>query len=194
MPEIAKPDGHRAGDRFRAALLDLRRAARSLEGEVRHVRAYFASGPRPAGEAGARLPLARVIPSSEHAWLDWAAGVTALAPAFFGDSRRGRWASALLGGGILASAALADQRPSVTRVVPVDAHAALDLLLGAAVLLSPLVLGYAWRDRPSAIAHAAAGATMISTALVTDYRPSRGVGLPASRPLPPPASTDEPIT
>ena len=122
------------------------------------------------------LPLARFVSQDVHSLTDYASGALSLGTAIMADSTEARFAGAALGGSAIAVAALTDCRLSAAKVIPIEAHEAIDHLWGAAAIAAPFVLGY-WKKEPAVAAlQILAGASTILTSLFTDYRAARGVG------------------
>jgi len=122
------------------------------------------------------LPLVRMVPQDIHSLLDYANAAAALGSAALAESTEARIAGATLGGTMIAVSALTDVRLSAAKVIPVEAHEAVDHLWGAASIAAPFVLGY-WKKEPAVAAiQVLVGATSILTSLFTDYRAAKGVG------------------
>lgn len=122
------------------------------------------------------LPLARVIPQDIHSLMDYAAGGTCLGTALWAETSNAKLAGAMLGTSVLCVSALSDYRLSAVKLIPIEAHEAIDHLWGAAAIAAPFVLGY-WRKDPAVAAiHVLTGASTILASLFTDYRAADGVG------------------
>ncbi|MGZ3423087.1 MAG: hypothetical protein ACXWUG_00455 [Polyangiales bacterium] len=127
------------------------------------------------------LPLARVVPQDAHSLLDYAAAGLCLGTAVAAESSAAKFAGAALGATALCVSAFTDDRLGVARVIPIEAHAAIDQALGIAAIAAPFALGYWKKDPAIAALHVITGASVIVTSLFTDYRASRGLGRPGSR-------------
>jgi hypothetical protein len=116
------------------------------------------------------LPIKRVIPMDVHAVLDYGNAATVGSGALMTDCPEARIASIALAASDLLVSGMTDYRLSVAKVIPIEAHEAIDYLWGAAAIAAPFVLGY-WKRAPSvALTHVIAGATNILVSLFTDYR------------------------
>ncbi len=122
------------------------------------------------------LPLARVIPQDVHSVMDYAAAATCLATALWAESTSARVAGAMLGSSVLCVSALTDYRLSAVKLIPIEAHEAIDHVWGLAAIAAPFVLGYWKRDPAVAALHVLTGASTILASLFTDYRAADGVG------------------
>jgi hypothetical protein len=117
-----------------------------------------------------RLPLARWIPQDYHSFGDYGGGLAMAACAVATDDRAAHLASAALASSVLGVSAITDYRISAAKIIPIEAHEALDHVWGLAAIAAPFVLGY-WKTAPKiAIAHVAAGVSVIIGSLLTDYR------------------------
>jgi len=120
------------------------------------------------------LPVARWIPMDIHSMLDYGNSLTTGAGALMTDCTAAQIASVALGSSYLAVSGLTDYRLSVAKVIPIEAHEAIDYVWGAAAIAAPFVFGY-WKKAPGvALSHVIAGASNILVSLVTDYRAYRG--------------------
>jgi hypothetical protein len=116
------------------------------------------------------LPLSRIIPQDVHSVADYANGVTTGAGFFLCSDPRAKVASAVLGASVIGVSLLTDYRLSAFKVVPIEAHEAIDHIWGASAILAPFVLGY-WKTAPKvALSHIVSGASTILASLFTDYR------------------------
>ena len=116
------------------------------------------------------LPLARLIPQDIHSLVDYATALAVGVAGFVARQRRARIAGRVVGAiGLLQSLA-SDYRLSAVKLMPIEVHELRDYVWGALNLAAPFVLGYRRRDRVASTLHIAAGATLIATALFTDYR------------------------
>lgn len=155
-------------------LLELARSLPiDLEGWLRSLGESRQLPSRPLFDA---LPLARVVPQDVHALTDYLHAVGCVSTAFIADSTEAKVAGATLGVAIGTVSALTDYRLSAAKVIPIEAHEALDYVWGATAIAAPFVLGYARKDPLAAAMHCLFGAGTILTSLFTDYRAARGVG------------------
>ena len=122
-----------------------------------------------------RLPLARLIPQDVHSIADYANGAMVGVGVGAWDPRA-KVASLVLASAVVGVSALTDYRLSLAKVIPIEAHEAIDHLWGISCIAAPFLFGY-WKTSPkTAIAHVATGAVTILASLFTDYRAYRGVG------------------
>jgi hypothetical protein len=122
------------------------------------------------------LPLSREIPQDVHSMLDYASAGICLGTALAAESTAAKFTGAALGASGVCVSALTDHRLSAAKVIPIEAHEAIDHLWGAAAIAAPFALGYWKKDPAVAAVHVLTGASMILTSLFTDYRAARGVG------------------
>lgn len=122
------------------------------------------------------LPLARAIPQDVHSVLDYAAAGTCLGTSLMAETSSGRAAGAFLGASVLCVSALTDYRLSFAKIIPIEAHEAIDHLWGLTAIAAPFVLGYWKKDPAVAAIHVITGASTILASLFTDYRAAEGVG------------------
>ena len=117
------------------------------------------------------LPLARLIPQDVHSVMDYVHAVaTSAGVVLHDDDPAAVAASIILGGSVLGVSLLTDYRLSVAKVIPIEAHEAVDYAWGALAIAAPFVLGY-WKTSPTVgLLHVIAGTGSILGALVTDYR------------------------
>lgn len=116
------------------------------------------------------LPLARWIPMDLHAMADYANGVLAGSGALITRDPAARTASLVLAVAVTGVSAITDYRLSIAKVVPIEAHEAIDHLWGIAAIAAPFVFGY-WKRSPRvAMTHVIVGAGTILASLFTDYR------------------------
>lgn len=117
------------------------------------------------------LPLARVIPQDVHSVMDYANGVAVGSGAFMADCDPvARTVSIALASSVAMVSALTDYRLSAAKVIPIEAHEAIDHLWGVAAIAAPFVFGY-WKRSPRvALMHVMSGAGTILASLFTDYR------------------------
>jgi hypothetical protein len=122
------------------------------------------------------LPLARVIPQDLHSMMDYASGGLCLGTAIAAESSAAKFAGAALGATSVCVSALTDYRLSAAKVIPIEAHEAIDHVFGIAAIAAPFALGYWKKDPAVAALHVLTGASVIVASLFTDYRAARGVG------------------
>jgi hypothetical protein len=123
-----------------------------------------------------KLPLARVVPQDVHSVLDYGGALGALSTALFADSATAKIAGAALGASVATVSVLTDCRLAPVKVIPIEAHEAIDHGWGLLAIAAPFVLGYYKRDPGVAALHVILGATTILASLFTDYRAAEGVG------------------
>lgn len=112
----------------------------------------------------------RIIPTSVHGAIDYLLGlVVAASPWLFGFADGGANIHLILGGGIIAAAALTDFELGLFRVIPMPVHLMLDAGIGVLALATPWLFGV------SAFTglHVALGIAEIGMALMTSTRPTR---------------------
>lgn len=154
------------GEQIKALIKSVERIAKGLT----------ASREIPSRPLLGALPLKRIIPQDVHSVADYTSALTAGAGAIVGDSVEAQIASALLATSGLGVAACTDYRLSAVKLIPIEAHEAIDYLWGAAAIAAPFALGYYKKDPIAAALHLFAGASTIVTSLITDYRAAVGVG------------------
>lgn len=121
------------------------------------------------------LPLARVIPQDIHSVADYVNGLSVGSGAFLSDDPRAKLASVFLAVAGIGVSAITDYRLSLAKIVPIEAHEAIDHIWGISAIAAPFVLGY-WKTSPKvALTHVITGASTILASLFTDYRSVRGV-------------------
>jgi hypothetical protein len=111
------------------------------------------------------------IPLNAHAVLEpLMAIVIAAAPWIFGfsDVDSATAICVIVGLTMLVAGALTDWRLSLRRVIPLRAHLMTDLLLGAVLLLSPLIFGFADEGGPTRFM-VTVGVLELLTALMTRW-------------------------
>lgn len=116
------------------------------------------------------LPIRRLVPQDLHSVSDYASGLRVMAAGLLTPDRSARLASLALGLSITTISSMTDYRLSIYRVIPIEAHEAIDLLWGASAMAAPFVLGYRKRARATAALHVILGATHVLLSLFTDYR------------------------
>jgi hypothetical protein len=127
-----------------------------------------------------RLPLAGLIPQDVHSIVDYGNGI-AVGSGITSRDPRAKLASIVLAASVVGVSALTDYRLSVAKVIPIEAHEAIDHLWGLSAIAAPFVFGY-WKTSPKiAVTHVVTGVATILASLVTDYRAYRGVGHRARR-------------
>jgi len=122
------------------------------------------------------LPLARTIPQDVHSMMDYAAGGTCIGTALLAETASAKGAGAFLGASVLCVSLLTDYRLSLAKIIPIEAHEAIDYGWGLTAIAAPFVLGYWKRDPAVAAIHVITGASTILASLFTDYRAAAGVG------------------
>lgn len=119
------------------------------------------------------LPIARLIPQDIHSVMDYMNGVATGAGVAMTDDPAARLMSALLGSSVVGVSAITDYRLSVAKVIPIEAHEAIDHAWGLMAIAAPFVLGY-WKRAPQvAMMHVISGAGTILASLFTDYRAAK---------------------
>ena len=118
------------------------------------------------------LPLARLIPQDLHSVMDYASSMMAGSGARMAEEgdARARFASIFLAASGAGVSLMTDYRLSLAKVIPIEAHEAIDHLWGMQAIALPFVLGY-WKTSPrTAMTHVVTGVGVILSSLVTDYR------------------------
>ncbi|MEO7094168.1 MAG: hypothetical protein ABI175_13015 [Polyangiales bacterium] len=123
-----------------------------------------------------KLPVARVVPQDVHSVIDYANALGALSTAIFADSTTAKIAGAALGASGATVSLLTDYRLSVAKIIPIEAHEAIDHGWGLLAIAAPFALGYYRKDPATAALHVMLGASTILVSLFTDYRAAEGVG------------------
>lgn len=159
--------------RYHEAIESFRALSASLE---RDLDAISPSLELPAKPLLGVLPLARVIPQDVHSLMDYAAAGTCLATALWAESTSAKVTGAMLGASVLCVSSLTDYRLSAVKMIPIEAHEAIDHVWGLASIAAPFVLGYWKKDPAVAAIHVLTGASTILASLFTDYRAAAGVG------------------
>jgi len=111
------------------------------------------------------------IPLNLHAMLEPLMAVVIIAaPWIFGfsDTDSATVICVLVGVAMLLVGSMTDWRMSLRRVIPLRAHLTGDLLLGAVLLLSPLIFGFADEGGPTRFM-VVAGVLELMTALMTRW-------------------------
>lgn len=121
------------------------------------------------------LPIARIIPQDVHSMADYADGIATGLGFFTAEDPRARLASAVLGASVIGVSLCTDYRLSAVKLVPIEAHEAIDHIWGISAIAAPFLLGY-WKTSPKvALAHIVSGASTILASLFTDYRSMKRV-------------------
>lgn len=121
------------------------------------------------------LPLARIIPQDVHSVVDYGNGLM-VGYGITSSDPRAKMASIILAASVVGVSAITDYRLSLAKIVPIEAHEAIDHIWGLSAIAAPFVFGY-WKTSPKvAVAHVVTGVATILASLVTDYRAYRGVG------------------
>ena len=113
----------------------------------------------------------RFIPTRIHGMLDYATGLLLIvAPYLFGFANGGaaQWVPMILGVGILLMSLVTDYELSLTRLIPMPAHLAVDGAGGLFLLISPWLFGFADQVRWP---HVIVGLLEIGAALTTRTTP-----------------------
>jgi hypothetical protein len=167
----------RVGPDLRASYHDAIASFRSLTERIeRDLDSVSPSLELPAKPLLGVLPLARVIPQDVHSMMDYAAGGTCLGTALWAESSGAKAAGAMLGASAVCVSLLSDYRLSVAKLIPIEAHEAIDHIWGATAIAAPFVFGYWKKDPAVAAIHILTGASTILASLFTDYRAAEGVG------------------
>ena len=112
----------------------------------------------------------RVIPTTAHGVIDYVTAFTLLvAPKLWRLDEVPPSAATfyLFGGSLTGTSLITDYELSVANVIPMRAHLALDIASGAALAVSPFVLGFRQTGPRYWIPHVAVGASEIVTAAMT---------------------------
>jgi hypothetical protein len=123
-----------------------------------------------------RLPLRRVIPQDVHSVMDYLDGGGVMAGALLSRCPKAKAASVLMGATTIAASSMTDYKLSLAKVVPIEAHEAVDYVFGLSAIAAPFVLGYRKTAPHVAAMHVAIGIGTIVASLLTDYRAYRGIG------------------
>jgi hypothetical protein len=128
------------------------------------------------------LPVKRIIPQDVHSMIDYAGGATGLVAAYCANSVRARMANGALATASTGVSLLTDYKLSLARIIPIEAHEAIDYAWGLSNVLSPFALGYYRKDKVVSVIQIALGIGTIAASLITDYRAfSRANGARARR-------------
>jgi hypothetical protein len=128
---------------------------------------------RPSRALFGVLPVRRIVPQDMHSLADYANGVRVMTAGLLTHERDARVASLALGLSIINVSSLTDYRLGLFRLIPIEAHEAIDYLWGASAIAAPFVLGYRKRAPVTATLHIIIGAAHLLTSLFTDYRAAR---------------------
>lgn len=158
---------------YHEAINGFRDLLRELEGELAAIGPSLEIESRPLFGV---LPLARVIPQDVHSLMDYSAGAACIATSLFAETTAAKIAGATLGASVTCVSALTDYRLSAAKIIPIEAHEALDYVWGASAIAAPFLFGYWKKDPAIAAIHVMTGASTILASLFTDYRAARGVG------------------
>ena len=115
----------------------------------------------------------RVIPTSVHGVIDYAAGGALYAtPALLGldDVPASARTLRLAGGGAIGSSLLTDYEVGLVKLIPMPVHLTLDVMSGALVAASPWLFGFAGGGSRYWMPHALMGATEVLIALMSKAR------------------------
>lgn len=112
----------------------------------------------------------RLIPTKAHAAMDYLGGLILLiVPLFWLNDpttpQAAIWTPVAIGALILVQSMITDFELSLANLIPVTGHLAMDALVGAILLISPWVFGFAeivW------IPHVVIGLALIGAALMTE--------------------------
>jgi hypothetical protein len=113
----------------------------------------------------------RFLSTRVHGMIDYATGaLLIIAPWLFGfaDGSAAQWVPMVLGASILVMSLITDYELSLTRIIPMGAHLAVDGLGGALLAASPWLFGFADRTYWP---HLIIGIAEIGVSLVTRTRP-----------------------
>jgi len=113
----------------------------------------------------------RFLSTRVHGMIDYATGALLIvAPWLFGfaDGTAAQWVPMVLGASILVMSLITDYELSLTRIVPMGAHLAVDGLGGALLAVSPWLFGFADRTYWP---HLIIGIAEVGVSLVTRTRP-----------------------
>ncbi len=113
----------------------------------------------------------RFLSTRVHGMIDYATGaLLIIAPWLFGfaDGSAAQWVPMVLGASILVMSLITDYELSLTRIIPMGAHLAVDGLGGALLAVSPWLFGFADRTYWP---HLIIGIAEIGVSLVTRARP-----------------------
>jgi hypothetical protein len=113
----------------------------------------------------------RFLSTRVHGMIDYATGgLLIVAPWLFGfaDGTAAQWVPVLLGASIILMSLMTDYELSLTRIIPMGAHLAVDGLGGALLAVSPWLFGFADRTYWP---HLIIGIAEIGVSLITRTRP-----------------------
>lgn len=118
----------------------------------------------------------RFITTQAHGWIDYIVGVVLIvAPWLFGFAAGGpeTWVPVVLGLGIIVYSLLTDYELGAVKLIPMNVHLGIDIVVGIVLLVSPWLFGFAeliWWP------HVLVGLVTIAAGLFTETRPRRGAG------------------
>ena len=151
------------------------KSSQSLDGSGRSKMTRRLSRGIPSAPLLGRLPLARLIPQDLHSVVDYGNGI-AVGMGVTATDPRAKIASIILAASVVGVSAITDYRLSLAKILPIEAHEAIDHIWGLSAIAAPFVFGY-WKTSPRVgITHVVTGVATILASLVTDYRAYRGVG------------------
>ncbi len=113
----------------------------------------------------------RFLSTRIHGMIDYATGALLIvAPWLFGfaDGTAAQWVPMVLGASILVMSLITDYELSLTRIIPMGAHLAVDGLGGALLAVSPWLFGFADRTYWP---HLIIGIAEIGVSLITRTQP-----------------------
>jgi hypothetical protein len=115
----------------------------------------------------------RPITSRMHGMLDYPAGVVLIAaPWIFGfsDVEKAAAVPIIVGVVVILQSLITDYELSLANLLPLPAHLGMDIVAGAALALSPFVLGFSDEGANAWIPHVVAGIGLIGSGLMTQHR------------------------
>jgi hypothetical protein len=127
------------------------------------------------------LPLRRWVPQGVHSLAELAMGTKVAVAGGLSGVKPAQRAGLALGLSLAGVTLLTDSRVTLSRLVPIELHELMDYGWGVAAIAAPFVGGYARRAPLTAAVHVLAGAAMLLSALVTDYRCHSGMHLGKER-------------
>jgi SPW repeat len=121
--------------------------------------------------------LARMIPTKMHAGLDYAVGLLLIvSPWLFGfadESTAATWIAVLAGVAVLGMSALTDYEGGlISRAIPMRTHLLADAALGALLVASPWLFGFADEGTNAWLPFVAIGLGELGAAATTDPEPA----------------------
>lgn len=124
----------------------------------------------------------RFITTQAHGWIDYIVGVVLIiAPWLLGFAAGGAetWTPVVLGAAVIIYSLLTDYELGAARIIPMNVHLGIDVVLGIVLAVSPWLFGYAelvW------VPHLLVGLVLIAAGVFTETRPRRGAGEEHERP------------